>query len=273
MTFRILGLAFALAFPAASLLAATPEELAELRQAMALKQLVEIVSDEGIAQADDVQDGMLAGRGGSNWDRLVAGIYDVDTLYGVFQGAFDASLAERDVTVVIDFYAGELGPRIRDLELDSRRAIMSEDIEESAKEHFEKLRAEDAGRVALLDGFIEAGDLIERNVTGALNSNLAFYKGLLDGGSFEMSEGEILSEVWSQEAEIRSATEAWMYGYLALAYGPLSDAELSTYVEFTGAEPGQDLNRALFAGFDAVFLDVSYRMGRAVSTFMASQEL
>jgi hypothetical protein len=40
--------------------------------------------------------------------------------------------------------------------------------------------------------FIEANDLVERNVSGALNSNFAFYRGLSDGGAFEVEIPEEL---------------------------------------------------------------------------------
>ncbi len=272
MNIPVVRLAAALAVMTAPSWAATPDELARLREAMGVDELIAIVADEGVLQAEELQNDMLAGRGGRNWERLVRQTYDAETLAETFRAEFDAVLAPTDVTPLIAFYTGGLGPEVRDLELESRRAIIADDVEEAAKAQFEALRRGDAARVALLDGFVEAGDLIERNVEGALNSNLAFFKGLVDGGGFEMGEAEILSEVWSQESAIRSDTEAWIYGYLALAYDPLSDDELGAYVNFAGTEHGQDLNRALFAGFDRVFGDVSYDLGKAVSLILIGEE-
>ena len=45
-----------------------------------------------------------------------------------------------------------------------------------------------------------------------------------------------------QIAEITEDTTAWLYGYMLLAYSPLSDDELATYVAFAQTEAGQSLN-------------------------------
>ena len=85
--------------------------------------------------------------------------------------------------------------------------------------------AERDPRLDLLDRFAEANDLIEENVSGALNSNLAFYRGMSEGGAFtgaEMTEEEMLSEVWSQEDDIRAETAGWLYPFLMLAYESVS---------------------------------------------------
>ena len=70
--------------------------------------------------------------------------------------------------------------------------------------------------------FIETNNLIETNVAGALNTNYAFYMGLMDGQAFggALTEEQVLSDVWSQEAEIRSNTTEWLYAFLWMAYQP-----------------------------------------------------
>ena len=74
-----------------------------------------------------------------------------------------------------------------------------------------------------------------------------------------------LSEVWGREPEIREETTGWVFGYMTFAYETLSDEELRSYVDMTATEAGSDLNRALFAGFVAVFLDVSFALGQATA--------
>ncbi len=76
-----------------------------------------------------------------------------------------------------------------------------------------------------------------------------------------------------EEADIRDETEIWILSYLAMAYAPLSDEEIGEYIDFSETEAGRDLNRALFAGYDTVFEDVSRQLGRAAGAILAGQDL
>ena len=116
---------------------------------------------------------------------------------------------------------------------------------------------------------------MENNVVGAMNSNYAFYAGLADGGAFpeDLTEEEILTDVWSQEEMIREDTSEWLYSYLSLAYRPLTEEDLAAYVAFSETEAGGALNRALFASFDEMFVAQSLALGLSAARFMAAQEL
>jgi len=137
------------------------------------------------------------------------------------------------------------------------------------------MRREGDPRVEMITRFAEANDLVERNVAGALNANLAFYRGMVAGGAFDggLSESEILADVWSQEAEVRRETEEWLFPFLAMAYQPLSEDDLGAYLAFSETAPGQALNAALFAGFDAMFEAISQDLGLAAARMMTSQDL
>jgi hypothetical protein len=76
-------------------------------------------------------------------------------------------------------------------------------------------------------------------------------------------EDQIMSDIWAQEAQIREDTTAWLYAFLGLAYDPLTEAELETYIDFLESPAGQRLNAALFVAYDKVFRPVSYDLGRA----------
>ena len=58
-----------------------------------------------------------------------------------------------------------------------------------------------------------------------------------------------------QNIDIRQNTTEWVYSFLLLAYEPLEDADLETYIAFSETGAGQDLNAAMFAAFDGM----SYR--------------
>ena len=98
-------------------------------------------------------------------------------------------------------------------------------------------------------------------------------RGLAEGGAVEMTDAEILADVAAEMDEITEDTTGWMYGYFLMAYHPLTDAELDTYITFAQTEAGTTLNRALFTGFGKAYEDISYGLGRAVALNMATEEL
>jgi uncharacterized beta-barrel protein YwiB (DUF1934 family) len=252
---------------------ATSAELDRLHAALDSRALMDILSEEGIAQSEDLRSDMFPGRGGAGWTVSVRQIYDPERLFSTFRKAFDAEMAEAAIDELLAFYYTDTGAHIAELEVDARRAIMSEEVEDAAKRAYENLLETGTERLALLEEFADVNGLIDRNVAGALNSNLQFFKGLASVGSFEMTENDMLSEVWSQEQSIREDTEQWVFGYMTFAYETVSSAELRTYIDMTATRQGRALNRALFAGFDAVFQGVSYRLGEATAQFSMGDEL
>ena len=78
---------------------------------------------------------------------------------------------------MIAFFEGPLGRRVVELELSARRALLDEDVEAASRTALEARRADDDPLLDRLEAFISVNDLIESNVVGALNSNIAFYRG------------------------------------------------------------------------------------------------
>ena len=253
--------------------AAERAELDRLFAALDTIELFEIMHTEGLMQADELQSDMFPGRGGDGWTAIATRIYDVEAMSETFRGRFDRELADTDVTPLVAFFEGSAGREIISLELSARRALMDPEVEEASKDTFEQMVEDSDPRVDLLENFIDVNDLVELNVAGALNASLAFYQGLADGGSFNLGEDQMLREVWEQEPELRDDINAWMRGFLALSYQPLDDADLEAYIALSASAAGQDLNRALFAGFDDIFNEISYDLGAAASRFMVSEEL
>ena len=61
--------------------------------------------------------------------------------------------------------------------------------------------------------------------------------------------------------------------FLMLAYQPLSDQELDAYIAFSTTPAGQKANRAVFAAFDAMFVQVSKELGQSAGRLMAGQDI
>ena len=256
-------------------LAETAPELRALLEDMGLYAILEVMAAEGVAGAPDMEADMFPGRGGAAWAAVVTGIYSADRMARDFEAALPLSrLTPEAVADLQAFYDTDLGQRVAAGELAARQSFLEAGVEETATELARERAAEGHPRIALLTEFIAVNDLVDLNVSGALNSNFAFYRGLSDGGAFasEMPEDLMLAEVWGQEAEIRTDLTEWLFAYQTLAYEDLSDAELQAYIDMTATEAGQALNAALFAGFAEVFDAISYDLGKAAAHFITGEE-
>ena len=248
-----------------------------LAKALSLRDVVEVMHQEGIAYGADLEAEMFEGQGGQSWTAAVEGIYSMDRIYPMIEARFAAELVERkaDVPAMVAFFDGETGRKAVALEISARRAMLDEAVEDAARVKLDELRADEDPRIAAVEAYVEANNLVEENVSSGLNASLAFYRGLAEAGAFGegFSDEDMLSDVWSQEAEIRAETEEWLYGFLVMAYAPMTDAELDAYTEFSRTDAGQDLNAALFAGFGDMFTDVSERLGRTAATYIVGSDL
>jgi len=250
-------------------------DLEALTDALGLPEVVEIMREEGLVHGEELARDMFPGRAGGGWDRTVSRIYDADAMQATVAGQLDRVLYDEDIGPLLDFFQSDRGRRIIAYEVSARRALMDDDIEEAARETFRAMQQDEHPRLDLIEAFVEVNDLVGSNVMGAMNSNYAFYLGLADGDALpsSMTEGDILSEVWAQEDEIRVDTEEWVYSYLAMAYKPLEDADLEAYIALSSSEEGQALNRALFDGFDEMYNAISRAMGSAAARMLASEDI
>jgi hypothetical protein len=189
------------------------------------------------------------------------------------QDVFATEFGDADTEPLLAFFSSETGQQIVSLELSARNAMRDEEIEDAARAAFRDLEGTNSQPLAVIEEFVETNDLVEANLVGALNANYMFYLGLVDGGALRMSESDILTEVWSSEEETRQDTREWVFSFLLMAYRPLEDGVVEDYTELSRTEPGRALNRALFAGFNKMYDDISYALGMAVAREMQVQEL
>lgn len=244
-------------------------------EAMGLYDILQIMSVEQTDAAAQMEADMFPGRGGSAWQAVSASINSAERLIADFDAAlpvdtFDAETTRR----LTEFFTSDTGQRIAAGEVAARRAFLDPKVEEQAGEIVAEMRAENDPRLDQISRFIEVNNLLERNVSGALNANFAFFQGLSDGDAFttDMPEELMLAEVWGQEAEIRQSSIDWLFAFLVTAYSDLSDADLDAYIALSETEAGRRLNSALFSAFDHLFETVSYDLGLAAAVFIAGEE-
>ncbi|WP_425038731.1 DUF2059 domain-containing protein [Primorskyibacter sp. S187A] len=253
----------------------TTDKLLDL---LGVPETIEIMRVEGLAYADELAADMLPSSPGVTWQKTIETIYDPDRMEETVRAGFADSFLSRDVNpdTLETFFGSDLGQDIIRLEISAREAMVDQAIEDAARAAYldraGATEAEDA-RLAQIKAFVEANDLVEANVVGGMNTTIAFYQGLVDGGALDMSEPKIIAEVWGSEGETRTDTMEWIFGFLMMAYRPLSDDDLMAYADVVSTPEGKAMNTALFAGFDAMYGDISYALGRAIAGQMDVQDL
>lgn len=257
--------------------ASAEAQVLRLAETLQIGGVIEVMRQEGVEYGATLRDEMFAGKGGQGWDAAVARIYDQGRMRTEFDAALVKALAGAPgaVDAAQAFFGDARGQKILELELEARRALLDDATETAAQEAARQMQADSTPRFEALSRFATTNDLIEMNVMGALNANLAFYRGLSQGGAFDtaMTEDDMLAEVWAQEADVRQETEDWLWPYLSLAYGPLSDEELQAYTDFSATPEGRQLNAAVFTAFDALFVRISAELGRAAARQMLGEDI
>lgn len=237
-----------------------------------LSELINIMRTEGLEYTVTMNTEMLNGQGGAVWEDQIDAIYDTQLMSEVVRKEI-ATIPETQLRQINQFYGSNLGAKIVDLEIAARNAMTDNDIKNIAEDNYQIALAQDPQSLLQLNVIVSEGDLIEKNVTAALTSNYRFYLGLVDEGSFDASEQEVIEQTWEQEDEIRLDTVKWMMGYLLLSYQSLDEAEMIELINFMKTRAGRALNAAIFDGFGAMYGDISYTLGRAVALNMVASDL
>ncbi|KHQ53968.1 DUF2059 domain-containing protein [Mameliella alba] len=249
------------------------EPIDELAESLQIDAMIEVMRVEGMAYGAELAEEMIPGGSNSAWQELLDQIYDAEKMRTIVRQGFAEVIEDSDPAPLIAFFSSDLGQKIITLELEARRAMIDDAVEEAARQAYLDIKGSEDPRLDQLRRFVDVNDLLETNVTGALNASFRFYSGLVDGGGLQLAEGDILADVWSQEEETREDTREWLFAYLLLAYEPLEDEELEAYIALSETTQGKALNRALFAGFNAMYDEISYALGLAASRQMQQQDL
>lgn len=248
---------------------------ARISQLLGSDRLFAILQQEGVQYGADLAKEMTGQGDDPGWRAEVAAIHAPEKLLPAYQRIFGAALATADQAAIEHWLAGEPGKRMVALELAARHEMLDPGVEEAAIAAAQAADAAGDPKLAAIRQLIDAAGLVETNVAGGLNANLAFYRAMSAGGAFpyQLSEEEMLSEVAAQEEPIREDVTAWMEGYLFMAYAPLSVEDLRACAEFSASAPGKALLQAQFSGFDAIYERTSSELGAALARRMTAAEL
>lgn len=257
--------------------AVTEAQITEVLAALNMRGTIAVMHQEGLDYGETLRGELFPDAIGPSWLKVVGRIYDPALIEKRLQAALLKTMAEDGAVLpdVLAFYGSDLGKKVIGLEIEARRSLLDSSNEEIANQQWATLSRADEARAGRLQRFAEVNDLVESNVMGAMNTNFAFYRGMANAGGMEdqVSEEQMLSDVWAQEDDVRDETENWLYPYLTLAYAPLSDVDLDAYIAFSESAAGRRMNAALFAAFDDVFNQMGYELGQACGRQMQGQDI
>ena len=252
-------------------------QVVSLGDVMQLGPLLAVIREEGLAYGDGLDQALLDGAGGLDWRAEVARIYDPVKARTHLDTALLAALSTDPATVrtMLDFFASPLGIKVTGLEVQARRSFLDPAAKDPATVAWLETDEKSSPRAATLHRLIDALGLIDLNVQGTLNANLALYRGLALGGGLKspMGDEDALAHVAGEERRARTAAQVWLYPYMALAYKPLADAELDGYVDYLTSDAGKKANMAMFHAFDALFAGISHDLGLAASQRLAGHDI
>lgn len=273
----ILAAGTTVAMVAPTPLTAQTQPAASLTDALQMDKMIDVLVQEGLADATDIGAEFRSAGAQASWQGRIREIYAPDKMRAAVQLGLDSALAGQAeaTTDAIRFFTAPAGRRTLQLETDTRLALMDKDTEAAAALRWQEMVESNHPRVAMLRQLAEVNDLIEINVAGAMNSTLAFYRGMaLSGGPFaDMTEAEMLDMVRASEPSTRTATEEWLFPYMAMAYAPLSDDDLRSVIRFAGSPSGRVLNAAMLGTFNTLFDDISRDLGMAYGQEMAGEDI
>ena len=257
--------------------AATAQQSAAARlfDTLRMADIIEVMHKEGLTYGHDLGEEWIPERTGPGWDAEVARVYDQDQMLETMKSVFAKTLGETDTTALEAFFVSDTGQTILTLESSARAAFLDTTLEEAAKERLAVLEKDGDGRLKQVKDFVEANDYVERNVVGAMNSNLAFYEGLFSvGGRLgNRMPDELLEDVWAQEPQIRESTTEWLLAYLTMSYQPLTDAQLEAYRDLLLTDEGKAMTYAMFEGFDVMYVDISRNLGKVLGQYVNQVDL
>lgn len=267
---RAVALAFAFCLTAIPLWA--DARVTVLIDALRIPELVEALRTEGLSDAQALNDDMLNGQGRAFWQGQVSQLYAPTAIEDSFFQALNTGMDTEALDAAVQFFDSERGQRITEMEIAARKAMMDPSVEETAAHAFAN-RPEDDPHRRLLTDFITANDFLDLNVALTMSASYQFSRGLADGGLLQMSEDQILAQVWETEQTLRTEAQSWLNGYFLLAQQPLEISDLEAYVAFSRSPAGKQMNAALFKGYEGVFTDIAYGLGRAVALNAAGNDI
>lgn len=246
----------------------------ELYDALHLEKIADILRREG------VEDGLKTGEVylGQSYDvtsfeKAVQSIYSADAMEAFLLDGLVDALPDQTAKDLSGFFAQGLGAEVALLETSARSAISYEEVEISAIGAAKEAEKGDRERYLMLRENLTELELVEMNMTGAFSAQYAFLSELAELEEMRLTHDDILALLLESEGEMRQEILDWLMGFSYMAYKPLNDDDLTTYLGFLRSSDGKVLNAALFDIFNDLSVQTSTALARAIVSFRKARDL
>ena len=177
--------------------------------------------------------GMEADDFGSEWQRLVAEVFQTGMMHEMAVEILEQTLSEELLTHAADFYASDLGQRLVVVE---NRSHMIEDDglkSESGAQIIEGLTSIESPRVEILQRLNTASGGEDSSVRSIQEIQIRFLMAAAGAGVIElqMAEPDLREAMRSQEDDLRANLRRGALESAAYTYQAFSDAEVIAYAE------------------------------------------
>jgi len=250
---------------------ADQQRVTELFDALNMADIISIMQDEGKRDAAgtiEIYTGQMVDDG---LNARIDAIFDKTEMQIVLINKTSEKMTDTQIATATEFLNSDVGARANTLETTARRAISDDTIEDYALSQFNDVT--ELPRYTQFRDIIDALDLIDQNTYGAMGAQYVFMTQLGQSDQMALTDADINELLRAGEAELRDGIREWLYGFFNMAYAPLSDKDLATYVAFQKSEAGKALNTALFAGFNELSVRHAEKMGRLIAELMQVQDL
>lgn len=243
-----------------------------LAQALRLGEVVQVLSAEGVEHAAALDAEMLGDSGGAYFTDQAAALFDPDRMQADLTQVLAQEMSPEDLNASAAYFESPTGRRIIALELSARAAFSDPDVEAVAVDHYHALPPGDPVR-GLVRDYVEANDLVARNVDGMQASDYSFYRGLVAGGAYDPDHEAYLALLLNERDALYLETDEWAMSFHLLAYDPLTEAEHRENLAYSLSPAGKAFNTAMFAAFDQVYEDIFFQLGLLVAGSMQATDL
>jgi hypothetical protein len=245
----------------------------ELYDALHMDILVDVIVSEGRDQVRDAAEIYLTGRAAETYITENMALYVPNKIRRQLIDGLSMGLSADDLAVAVAFFKTETGAYAAKLEASARQAISDQGVEDHAKAMASDAVARGVERIDILEAAIADMELVEMNLAGAMTAQYQFLMPLSDVKDLGLDQAAVLTMIQEGQDALSQSILEWLVAFLYMAYAPLDDEQLSTYLTYQTSPNGASLNKVLFDVFNAIDRDMSAAMGVSLAQSLQSKEI
>ncbi len=245
-----------------------------LYDALHLQRIIKILHDEGIKDA--FESGRLylgQDYDAVSFEKALNKIYSIEMMDDFMRNGLVEMLPKEKAEVALRFFSQGLGAQAALLETSARSAISNDEVEAAAVQMAKDAKSGNTARYSMLERNIKDLELVELNMTGAFSAQYAFFTNLSALDDMPLSNDDIVALLLESEEEMRQDIVDWLMGFTHMAYRPLSDDELKTYLNFLSSDVGKILNKTLFYIYNELSIQTSGDLAGVIVSFRKARKL